>query len=397
MHQTNKVLLLSQCIRTGGLEYQMLNHAETLQKLGVWSPIVLAYENSDTQELLLAEYNKFKIPVMIKPKSKGFSFSTVFFILYFCLKNKIRVIHSNDLGPFVYGALVRILSLGWIRLVHTQHSFVHLSKHSRYKLFENLCSRVANVVCVVSEHMVRDYLNLGVSKNKIRVVSNGVKFLSTYPSNKSERDSFRNQLLTSIANLNNEKLSQALANKNWLLCMGRISKQKGQPFVIEMWNSLPNDLKKDWCLCIVGPDEKNYFLEVDKNKLFNDGVYLVGTTVEASLWYASSQLFISASEFEGAPLAPIEAMAMNLPILLSNIEAHKKINDEDQLFPLDDIKKASSMLIECMKGETFYATVTQSNIQLNAQVIARSNKVEDVRSQYGLVAMSKAYQDLYSN
>jgi glycosyltransferase involved in cell wall biosynthesis len=379
MQQDKKVLLLTQFIRTGGLEYQMLNHAETLQQIGDWSPTVLAYENSETQDLLLEDYKKLNIPVVIRPKKSGFSISTVFYILLFCLKNKIKVIHSNDLGPFVYAALVRIFSFGFIKLVHTQHSFIHLKKLARYRIYEYLCAQVANAVCVVSEHMLEDYTRLGVSGNRVHVVPNGVKFMATFPQNAQERFKFREEL---YATIDDDQLKASLAKKtNWLLYMGRISEDKGQPYAIDLWKSLPPELKKNWCFCIVGPDEKNYFSDEQKLKLAEDFVFLMGPRRFAPLWYASSQFFISTSRFEGAPLAPLEALSMNLPIVLSDIVAHKKIRPDLELLPLENREKA----VEILSSRLVLAE-EPNNFESIATV---------VRKEHGLTKMTLSYQNLY--
>jgi D-aspartate ligase len=376
-----KILMLTQQIGTGGLEYQMLNHAVTLKKRGNWIPVIYAYDTSEDQQLLINKYKESLIQVVLQPKRAGFSLTTVFRIIYFCLENKIRIIHSNDLGPFIYGSFIRIFTLGFIKLIHTQHSFVHLKKNKNYALYEKISSFFVNRLCTVSHHMISEYRKIGVRKKQIFTVPNGIHFLPNFPNSFQDRFLFREKLYPTISN---QKARDELKQKKyWLLCLGRISNGKGQDYLIDIWSMMPDQIKKDWALCLVGPDLGNKYPENQMLEFKKQSIIFTGRTSEAQLWYGSANLFISASAFEGAPLAPLEALAMNLPVLLSDIEGHQHLKELSQLFSLKNKSETVQILTSKMK-----------QISENIEV---PNSASLIREVYSLDRMSEIYEDLYKS
>lgn len=386
MQSTNKnssspknVLLLAQTIATGGLESQMFAHAKTLKKLGQWNPIVFAYESADQQSYLKQMYENEGIEVIIIDKGPGFSVRTIFNIIKICKKKNIKIVHSNDIGPLVYAGMSKIFSFGRLSVIHTQHSFLYVKDKFRYLMYIRFFSKVADVICTVSEHMVKDFQKLGVDEKKISSIPNGTDFLDHYVKSKSEKESFRNQLYSELPN--RDLVNALKSKKNWLICLGRVAPEKGQPLLIKIWEKINLEIKKDWLLVLVGPDITNLYSEKKRNELLAIDVALCGPTNKAQIWYSSANLFATASSFEGAPLAPIEAMAMNLPILLSDIEGHQKLASWGTVFSIQNIDQAAQVIGHRMKQESVKSDL--------------DNIAETVRHEFSLEKMSSSYQDLY--
>jgi glycosyltransferase involved in cell wall biosynthesis len=379
----NSVLLLAQSIATGGLESQMYAHAKTLKKLGQWKPVVFAYESSKQQDHLKGLYEKSEIEVIIIDKGPGFSLRTVFNILKICRSNKINLIHSNDIGPLIYAALAKIFSFGKIKIIHTQHSFLYVKEKFRYSLYLRFFTKLVDRICTVSEHMFEDYKKLGFSIKKLFSVPNGTDFLNDYPRNKPDKNVYRETLYSSLAlQPKNEALIKKLKEKpHWLICLGRVAPEKGQPTLIEIWNNISSKIKNDWVLCIVGPDNLGLFSDQSREGLLNKNIAICGPTNQAQVWYGAADLFASASSFEGAPLAPIEAMTMNLPILLSDIEGHQKLASWGTLFSLSNLENAALSI-----GEKMNQIYLQDKIE---------NIAEKARKEFSLEKMSRTYQDMY--
>ncbi len=102
-------------------------------------------------------------------------------------------------------------------------------------------------------------------------------------------------------------------------------------------------------------------------------------------YFRASDFFISASLSEGMPNAPLEAMALGLPVILSNIEAHLEIvNSVD--YPVGGVFKNADHR-DLLKQ---IVTIEQTDYS----VLAR-NCVACIQDQFSASRMSAAYQTLY--
>lgn len=370
------VILLSQYLSTGGIENMLLNHAITLQNESHWQPIVVAYNNAKFGEDLRPKFREAGIPVFLRHKGKGFSFATVLRILWIAIRHRARVLHTQDIGPLMYGGFAKILSLGWLKIIHTQHTFAYLAAEPRERIYQSYFTKLVDQLCTVSEHVKNIYFSIGVQIHSIQVVENGIRFEEKYPRSRADRLSRRKNLMCS--------LDQALAkqldpNSHWLLSLGRVEENKGQARAIALWNQLPR--KKNWSFIIVGPEQAPAYTEKLRALLPEDSrVVFAGGTNSPLDWYASSDLFISASAVEGLPLAPMEALASNLPTILSDIDGHARIAGYARMFPLHEERKACETIAQAME---------------DAEAGNFSVPVENIRAQYDSRQMTKKYAAIY--
>ncbi|MEN9826763.1 MAG: hypothetical protein RI953_2508, partial [Pseudomonadota bacterium] len=157
------VLLLSQYLALGGLERMMVSLARGLSREGV-ECCVVAYETAGVDARLVGELESSGVEIVLMQKRRGLCFRTLSRISKMARSRQIDIIHSHDLGALIYGAMVVVLSAFRIRLVHTQHSFVHFRKgKKRYALYERIFTAIAKKVCTVSEGLAETYRALGVN------------------------------------------------------------------------------------------------------------------------------------------------------------------------------------------------------------------------------------------
>lgn len=107
-------------------------------------------------------------------------------------------------------------------------------------------------------------------------------------------------------------------NKKILLFIGRINDVKGVGILLEAMNKLKGE---DILLKIIGfgPQENKFKKYAKKNNLKNVE-FLGGVYGEKKLLYLSAaDAFILPSSKEGAPVTVMEALARNLPVLVTNI------------------------------------------------------------------------------
>jgi glycosyltransferase involved in cell wall biosynthesis len=112
---------------------------------------------------------------------------------------------------------------------------------------------------------------------------------------------------------------------NYILSVSRLVPEKGLHDLIEAFSKLKKNVK----LVIVGDSdhESEYSRKIKAKASQNDSIvmtgYITGDLLEAIFAYA--KLFVLPSYHEGHPIALLEAIGHNLPVLVSDIPAHKEI------------------------------------------------------------------------
>lgn len=130
-------------------------------------------------------------------------------------------------------------------------------------------------------------------------------------------------------------------NHNQFVYVGELIPRKNVSFLIEYFKN-----KSDLSLVIVGNG-----IEYDSLRKQAEGysnIKFIGRTKNPAKYYKNASYFISASKAEGLPMSTLEAMSYGLPLILSNIDAHQElINNNGEIFVnnnLESIKKAIDKL-----------------------------------------------------
>ncbi|QXJ34888.1 glycosyltransferase family 4 protein [Saccharolobus shibatae] len=184
-------------------------------------------------------------------------------------------------------------------------------------------------------------------------------FLSFY--NGYFRRILQNKLHVLPNGLNSEYIEkiQQMANytkkERKILVVSRIAKQKG---LYELILALSNVDLKDWDVNIVGPiEDHEYYCKLMEliNKLnLNNKIRFLGKVSEEDLIkeYASSQIFVMSSKWEGFSIARLEAMAACLPIITTNTGGSEIVKDCCGIIvPVDDINSLSKAIQELINND----------------------------------------------
>jgi O-antigen/teichoic acid export membrane protein/glycosyltransferase involved in cell wall biosynthesis len=382
------VLQMTQYLESGGLERIIYSLCYSFQKSKKMEASVFFYDERVDAKSLVTDFEALGVPVVHDGKSAGFSLGTVFRLLRHCYQNRIGILHTHDLGPLLYASIAKIISLGTLKIVHTQHSFVHFGGRKRNKLYERIFTHFANRIVVVSEDARAMYLQLGVPAKKLNLLVNGVFFPETIVSG-ADKKMLRSRLSGEILeSRDREKLILGL-EKNWFLYLARIHAQKGQDSALRIWKALPTTTREQSVLVFVGqestPGEVAKLKSYAEENEVESSVVFAGVTKDSMAWLQASDLLLSLSEYEGMPLSPIEARGAGLPLILSRIPGHDWMKAEALLvdLPVGDGKPGAAIFLEAL------ATVGASSREEKF----RESKVW--RESYGLQRMADQYLNLY--
>ena len=146
---------------------------------------------------------------------------------------------------------------------------------------------------------------IGFDSNKIEVIPHGVDFKLYRKYSKEILDKFKKTL--------------SLPEK-FFLFVGSVEPRKNLFYLIEAYLNLPKDVKREYKLLIIGfkgweNEEIKKMMEKERDNIRYMGFL---SDRELSFVYNLASLFIYPSLYEGFGLPPLEAMACQTPVIVSN-------------------------------------------------------------------------------
>ncbi|MDG1715022.1 glycosyltransferase family 4 protein [Lacinutrix sp.] len=287
--------------------------------------------------------------------------------LYFFLKKqKPRIVHTHTPKAGIIGMLAAKLANVPIRL-HTVAGLPLLEakgfKRKILNYIEKLTYSCANRVYPNSYGLksIIEQENFTASE-KIKVIGNG-------SSNGIDTNYFNPRLI----NENDKESLRAdlkVSNKDFVfIFVGRIVSDKGINELVESFNKLSLELNSIKLL-LVGPTEADFDPIKEKtNKTINENIKIITTGYQQDVrpYFAISNVLVFPSYREGFPNVVMQAGAMGLPSIVSNINGCNEIIKDNINGSIVMVKSVNS-LYDKMKN---YAENTEEykNIQNNTREI----------------------------
>jgi len=233
------------------------------------------------------------------------------------------VVHIHAVGPALLTPLARVMGF---RVVVTHHG----PDYERQKwgplaklvlrMGERLGNRYANEVIAISQ-VIADSIQQKDGRTA-NIIPNGVELPQ-----KSDSDSFLRQIGITTADI-------------YILAVARLVPEKGLHDLINAFASLPNELR---CHLVIAGDadhETPYSRQLKQMAARSSRIIMTGyITGEAlSQVFSHAALFALPSYHEGLPIALLEAMSYELPVLVSDIPAHLEVGlPKDRYFHCGDV------------------------------------------------------------
>ena len=320
MAEKIKVAFLLTPIDFAGAEKVSLNLLQNIDRaIFEIFPIVLIRpwekNNLFIKFLKTEKYFFFKVPVADRPPEEGrnyFRVAKCFKTVYSILKKlNCHLLHTNGYFADLIGIPCAIKLK--IACTATCHGFVPIDKKLKfYGFLDRLILRHCTKIIAVSEELKKELVKSRISENKIRIIQNAVP--QSYPSEifQSSRISQREML-----GISSEQLVIGY--------VGRLSKEKGVNYLIEACTNIrANNIPFQLIIVGEGPEKPKLEEKARKNGVI-ENVYFAGFQNDIENWLSALDIFILPSLTEGTPMALLEAMSVNLPVIASAVGGVPKI------------------------------------------------------------------------
>jgi glycosyltransferase involved in cell wall biosynthesis len=117
-----------------------------------------------------------------------------------------------------------------------------------------------------------------------------------------------------------------------------------------------------------------------------DRVRFLGYRTDAVRVMAAGDLFVLSSQFEGLPIALLEAMALGLPVVATRAGA----------IPEVVINEEHGLLVDALSPASLAAGMSRALADRDLQERLSRNACERVRSEFGIDAMVRKTEELYN-
>lgn len=113
------------------------------------------------------------------------------------------------------------------------------------------------------------------------------------------------------------RMELGLADVPTVLCVGRLAEQKGQRLLLDAWSAVERSFTGAHLVLVGdGPDRG----ELEERARGLTSATFVGSRSDVPRWLAAADLVVFPSTYEGAALAPLEAMAVGRCVIASWIQ-----------------------------------------------------------------------------
>lgn len=214
------------------------------------------------------------------------------------IQKAIDVIHANSLRMLLYSIAIKKITNREIKLVYTKHNVTMLEKKIPF-LFKKVLNRHVDQIISVSNFEKENLQQLGVRKELIRTIYNGVDL---------DQFSFQPQQAQKTFNIG---------------ILARLSKEKNHKLFLTIANELRNMDHFTFHIAGDGPEREFVEKEIKKLKLCHK-INVLGQASNPYEFICNMDLLLLTSFREVFPMVVLEAMATGTPIVSIDVGGIKE-------------------------------------------------------------------------
>jgi len=291
MTQRIRVAHLVQHLATGGLERMASSLAIMGETQGVDSVLVGYLGATDFRASLQAR----GVQTALIETSPGLAPSLPIRLARWLFRERIDLLHTHHLGPFVYGSVAAHLAR--IPHVHTEHSHEFYDV-ARRRAFGRVMPHLSRTIAVTKQVAEFHKLSLG---NRIQVIENGVAIGA--PPDANARPQAR--------------LLMGLSDEGFVIgCVARLAPEKRHDRLLDAFVRMRHKGQ----LVLIGEGPSRGALEARVAALgIASRVHFLGIQSHPEALLPGLDVITLASDREGLPMALLEGMAASVPVVATAV------------------------------------------------------------------------------
>jgi glycosyltransferase involved in cell wall biosynthesis len=298
-------------------------------------------------------YTKYKSLVsnrVTKIPFRRFELKYIFSLYKYIKNNQINLLHGHGKGAGIYCRILKVFLK--IPTLHTPHgiSVKQNLSNKLYILFERLFKFLVNAVIYVSqtEYEISKKLNLWIGV-PAKVIYNG-----TATFNESQKSNWRCETRSKM-NWGNRKV---------VITASRYDFQKNTIEFCKIAQVLPTLI---FVILGDGVDKKECETYCVNNNINN--VLFLGAKYNPSKYFAAADIYLSTARWEGLSMAIIEAMALGLPTVATNVTGNIDLvrpGINGYLYSIGDVAEAQN-LINTLLEPQLYTTCSANAVKCHKE------------------------------
>jgi glycosyltransferase involved in cell wall biosynthesis len=357
------VLHLCESSETGGAESVLISIVENLDQTRYASVVCLLSEG-----WLKTQLDRRRIETFVIPQPRSFDLSWLIKLGRLLRHRQIHVMHSHEFATNVYASMLGLAT--GIPVVATVHGKNYYADRVRRRAAYRFVARHARMVAV--SHDLKRFLidRVLIPDRRITVVHNGI-------------DIDRHIAGGAIHDVRRELA--ILPDQPVIGTVGNLFEVKGQEFLLRACKLLL-PTHPDFVLLIAGEGGQLHFLQQEARELgVSEHVKLLGFRDDVPSLLRAMNVFVLPSLSEGLPLSILEALALEVPVVATNVGGIPEVIEDRVTGFL--VPPASPQLLADRIAEAI--TAPEKAFEL-AQ--AGRKKVQEV---FGVRQMVERYESLY--
>lgn len=314
----------------GGVENMLLKVVKGYDKSWFNVSICCLKEGGEIADEL--ERLGFKVEILNRMKGHGFDIGTVTALCKFIKKGNIHILRTHHYHANLYGRIAGIIARVPV-IISSFHDVYKSPERPKFhrSILNFILSFFTDKLIAVSQEVASDIIKYDrVSPKKIRVIYNGI-----------QREEFREELSRQKV----RDIFKLPQNLFAIGTVGRLTEQKGHRFLIKSVAGIA-----DTFIAIAGDGPLKNELK-DLSEQYNINCIFLGAMPPGRIhaFLRTLDIFCFPSLWEGFGGALIEAMAVGLPIVASDIPPHREVIGEAGMFVTpgntDELSRVLKMLI----------------------------------------------------
>lgn len=286
----------------GGAEKLLMTKAEVMARHGVELTVITTHWRPNCPDMV-RDLGALGVKVVPFPGRRIVSVRRFIKLVRYLKRERFDVLHTHLTGATILGAVGgRVCD---IPVVTTLHNTEMDSQSHFYQ---------GRLESWLLKHWVSELVGVGektaaahesrVANRRIDVIPNAVSEAPVLSSD--QRQSIRQGMTGD-------------ADGTILISVGRLTQQKGFADLLDAFSRI-HKIKPEAKLVIVGRGPLENDLQQQIHLLgLDDAVYMLGLRSDVPILLAASDVYVSASHWEGLPVAMLEAMSASLPIVATRV------------------------------------------------------------------------------